>query len=231
MEPSNFKLGIGIPNNYGTVPTPFFETFAVMEKPPGSFFIRSGRSHDLAGLRNLIVDAALKANCTHLFMCDSDQTYLPDTINRLLSRKKDIVGCMVCRRYPPFDPLMLRGDIGHYEFITDWTEGDLVEVDATGTGALLFNMDVFRNMPAPWFFFRGEPKDPVGEDIGFCSDARKAGYQIYVDTGCPAGHLSQVEVTLATHYLFAALDKAKAEYDLNVTDRLLKVQPDTSGRA
>jgi hypothetical protein len=212
------RLGIGIPNNFPMIPSAFFDSFTMMEKPP-FVFIRSSATHDLAGLRNQIVEQALEMDCTHLIMMDTDQIYREDTIQRLLAHGLDIVGCMVCRRYPPFDPLLLEGGIGRYTLKQGWTEGDLVEVDATGTGCLLIKMDVFRKMKAPWFYFGGTPDDPVGEDIAFCSDARKAGYKIYVDTGCPAGHLSSLLVTTDTWRLYSHLrdaqDRAKARHEVS----------------
>ncbi len=201
------KLGIAIPNNFQMVPSAFMDSFLMMEKPP-CVYLRSGASHDLAGLRNGLVKLALEQGCTHIIMMDVDQIYPVDTLTRLLSHNKDIVGGKVHRRYPPFDPLMLKGDINSYENVMEWKKGELVEVDATGTGCLLFNMDVFRNMPAPWFKFRRKDNgdaDDVGEDIGFCSDARKAGYKIYVDTGCKIGHLSWMVVSEETHLMYKAM--------------------------
>lgn len=210
MRISNVKLGIAMPNNFPFVPAAFFDSFIMMEKPD-FVYIRSGVHHDLAGLRNGIVESALEMGCTHLFMADVDQTYERDTIPRLLSHNKDIVGGIICRRYMPFDPLLFKGDIGCYEPIENWQEGDLVEVDATGTGCLLYNMDVFRKLPAPWFQFGGTKDDPIGEDFYFCSEARKAGFQIFVDTGCKIGHLSWMVVTTDTWRLVTAVEKMKAE--------------------
>jgi GT2 family glycosyltransferase len=212
------RLAIGIPNNFPYIPSAFFDSFVMMDKPP-FVFVRSSATHDLAGLRNQIVEQALKAGCTHLIMMDTDQTFQPDTIQRLLAHRKPVVGCMICRRYPPFDPLLFTGEIGRYTRTEGWTEGDLVEVDATGTGCLLIETDVFRNLPAPWFYFGGTKDDPVGEDIAFCSDVRKAGYKIYVDTGVQAGHLSSMLVTTDTWRLYSHLkdaqDAAKAKHEVN----------------
>lgn len=143
-------------------------------------------------------------------MMDMDQTYPVDTITRLLSHKLPVVGCVVHRRYPPFDPLLYRGDIGTYELIENYEKGDLIEVDATGTGCLMFDMEVFRNMPAPWFRFRLTADNlPIGEDFGFCSDLRKAGYKIYVDTSIQCGHLSTMEITDGTYQLYKAMKVAQ----------------------
>ena len=204
MKISNFKLGLATPLSYDRVPSAFFDSYVIMDKPP-HHYLRSSIG-PIDDMRNNIVREALASGITHLMMFDTDQIYQPDTVKRLLSHKKDIVGCMVCRRYPPFDPLMLRGSISRYQTVKDWAPGELVEVDATGTGCLMFNMEVFRRMPAPWFKFRETPDGaPIGEDIGFCSDLRAAGYKIYVDTGCPAGHLSQMVVNEQTWRLYNRL--------------------------
>jgi hypothetical protein len=192
------------------VPSAFFDSFVSMEKPPFIYMRTSNGPID--EMRNALVRDAMSANCTHLLMADTDQCYHPETITRLLSHKKPIVGCLVYRRYPPFDPLMLRGELGKYQTVAEWEPDSLVEVDATGTGCLLFDMQVFRDMPAPWFRFRkdvGSGK-PVGEDIGFCSDLRAAGYRIFVDTSVPAGHLSQMMITEGTWRLYNRLKEAEA---------------------
>ena len=257
MQVSNVKLGIGVPNNFPYVPSAFLDSFILMEKPP-FIYLRSSSTHDLAELRNKIVQEALKHGCTHLLMMDSDQIYQKDTISRLMEHHKKIVGCLVNRRYPPFDPLLLMGDIGHYQLKKDWREGEMVTVDATGTGCLLFETQLFREMdkaaqekidkwnavkpsndeiaylpenvqayirgleeryepehvPGRYFQFRKDKNGrPIGEDIGFCSDIRKLGYDIYVDTSCTAGHISTVLVTMDTYRLFSCLDEAKAKYE------------------
>ena len=210
MRVSNFHLGIGLPLSYQMIPSAFFDSFITMEKPPFTYLRTSNGPID--DMRNNLVADALRAGCSHLIMMDVDQIYDPQTIPRLLSHKLPVVGCLVYRRYPPFDPLMLKGKIGQYQTISTWEPGELVEVDATGTGCLLFDMQVFRDMSAPWFRFRRNDDDSViGEDIGFCSDLRQAGYKIYVDTSIPAGHLSQFQVTEGTWKLFTKLREAQAQ--------------------
>jgi hypothetical protein len=204
---SNIRLGIGIPLNHQTVPAAFFDSFITMQTPPW-IYLRSSVG-PIEEMRNNLVESALTAGCTHLIMMDTDQIYQPDTVTRLLSHRKPIVGCMICRRYPPFDPLMLKGEVGGYENITEWKDGELVEVDATGTGCLMFETSVFKKIKAPWFKFRKtETGSNIGEDIGFCSVAKRHGYKIYVDTGCKAGHLSNMVVNEATWKLYRKLKDA-----------------------
>jgi hypothetical protein len=191
------------------IPSAFFDSFISMEKPP-FVYLRTSNG-PIEAMRNSIVEEALGGSCTHLAMLDTDQVYHQKTITRLLSHKLPIVGCLVYRRYPPFDPIMLRGEIGKYQTIDEWEPNSLVEVDATGTGCLLFDTQVFLKMPYPWFRSRThkESGKPVGEDIGFCSDLKAAGHRIFVDTSVPAGHLSQLQITEGTWRLYKKLKESE----------------------
>lgn len=225
MRVSNFRLGIGLPLSFHMISSAFFDSFICMEKPPFTYLRTSNGA--IEDMRNDLVRDALRAGCSHLIMMDTDQCYHEQTIPRLLSHKKPIVGCLVFRRYPPFDPLMLRGEIGKYKTIEEWDPGSLVEVDATGTGCLLFEMEVFRRMPGPWFRSRSHDGSPVGEDIGFCSDLRAAGYRILVDTSVPAGHLSQIQVVEGTWRLYRKLKEAEERH--NVEHGVLTMNDATQG--
>ena len=209
MKISNIKLGIGIPLNFPMVPGAFFDSFICMEKPP-FVYLRSSAG-PIEEMRNNIVRDALQSGCSHVIMMDTDQVYHPETITRLLAHRLPVVGCLVYRRYVPFDPLMLKGSISQYQTISEWEPDSLVEVDATGTGCIMYETSVFRRMPEPWFHFRKTSDGaPVGEDIGFCSDLRAAGYKIFVDTSIVAGHLSSMQITEGTWKLYRHVKEVEA---------------------
>jgi len=211
MNISNFKLGVGLPLSFHMIPSAFFDSFITMEKPPFIYLRTSNGPIDQ--MRNSIVETAIDSGCSHLIMMDTDQVYHPQTITRLLSHRLPAVGCLVYRRYPPFDPLMLKGTLSKYETISEWEPNSLVEVDATGTGCVMFDMDVFRKMSKPWFKCSTHNGKPVGEDIGFFSRMRGDGYKIYVDTSVPAGHLSQMQITESFWRTFNAVRTvADAQY-------------------
>ena len=220
MRVGNFKLGIGVPLNFPMVPGAFFESFITMEKP--DFVYLRSSAGNIEDMRDEIVRQAIGAGCSHLVMMDTDQVYHKNTIPRLLSHKLPVVGCLVYRRYPPFDPLLLKGAIGEYQTISEWEPNGLVEVDATGTGCLMFNMDVFRKMPSPWFRSRTNNGAPVGEDIGFCSDLRQAGYKILVDTSVPAGHLTQMIVNDGTWRLYRRVKDVESKHKTEHGDLITK---------
>lgn len=258
---TNFKLAIGFPCSWPFVPFPFFRSFVFMERPEFTpIFATNG---PIDGLRNHIVAEAMSIGASHLIMMDLDQIYPIETITKLLKHKLPLVGCKVHRRYPPFDPLMLKGDINSYYIIEEWEESTLQEVDATGTGCLMFDMRLFyemdekilaeikafnklkptpkqiaalsddmrkyvvelekrcisENIPGPWFKFRPDPNPEslgvIGEDMGFCSDVRKAGHKIFVDTSIKCGHLSTMVIEEEIYWLYKSLKKKQETYNDN----------------
>lgn len=210
---SNRRLGIGIPLTFPFVPSSFFDSFNLMDKPDYEYIRENNGPID--ELRNNIVRRAKRAGCTDLLMMDTDQIYHPKMLTTLLNHNLPVVGCLIHRRYPPFDPLMYKGKMNEYELIDDFKAGDLVEVDATGTGCLLINMEVFDILPDPWFRFERNP-DPekegiVGEDFMFCWDLRRAGIKIFVDTSVPAGHVSMFEVNMRTYNFYKKVAEVRKE--------------------
>lgn len=223
MKISNEKLAIGIPCTFPTVPTSFFYSFIHMERP--DFVLIHADNGPIDTLRNDIVEKALSIGATRLIMMDVDMVYHPKTITRLLSHRLPIVGALCFRRYPPFDSIMLRietdGVRTGYVSVDDWEEGELVEVDATGAGCLMFDMQIFKDMPKPWFRFQknADTGATIGEDIGFCQDLKAAGYRIFVDTSVPSDHLTTLAVNRATNKLYRAMKDAQHKQAL---ERALK---------
>ncbi|RLE39617.1 hypothetical protein DRJ17_00270 [Candidatus Woesearchaeota archaeon] len=62
----------------------------------------------------------------------------------------------------------------------------LVLVSSCGMGCLLIHRDVLENVR-----FRHVPGKKSFDDIWFCIDAKKAGYNIYCDGNCVCGHVVQ----------------------------------------
>jgi len=205
MKISNLSLGIGVPCNLPTVPVSFFYSFVHLERPDFTFIHADNGPIDV--LRNDIVNIALSLGMTKLIMMDVDHIYHPKTITKLLSHNLPIVSALTWRRYPPFDSLMLRGDAKGYLPVDEWEEGELVEVDAVGAATVLFDMEIFRKMPAPWFKFRKDPETGAGcgEDIGFCQDLKAAGYRIFVDTSVPSDHLATIAINEKTNRLWRSM--------------------------
>ncbi len=194
----DIKIAIGVPLSHNTIPIEFFESFIQMKKPNNHVFFRAGGYQGLDHMRNQLVDAAQRYNCSHLLFLDVDHRHNPDTIVKLLSHNLPIVSGLSFMRNPPYSVCAFNGMINNYKEIENIPDNEIIEVDSVGGACLLVNMDVFKNIKKPYFKFMKNP-DPnidfdIGEDVYFCNLVKQAGYKIYIDTSCTNKHLGTIEV-------------------------------------
>lgn len=204
------KIAIALPLTDQQTPTPFFMSYILMQKPD-HVFLKPEWPDSIENIRNDLVKQAMNQDCSHIIMLDTDQTFPPDTITRLVDHAKagrQVVGGVVHRRYPPFEAILLRGTMGKYLHIQDELcySGNTIEVDATGCGCIMYDMNLFYDMPEPWFEqYELEGGKTVGEDIGLCSKLREKGVSIYADTSIQCGHLSRFEITADFYKLYKGI--------------------------
>jgi len=214
------KIAIGFPLVDDILPVDFFTTFSCMQKPREYLLLQPQFPHgqwgtSISDARNSLVRQAMQEGAEYLIMMDTDQTYPSDTLIKLLSHGKDICGTRVHSRWFPFSPIMYRGELGQYQYIPEkeMFSGDLVGVDATGTGCLLIKMAVFDELDYPWFQCIMHKERPVGEDIYFCNKSKEAGFEIFVDTSIKVGHLAKIEID----EFFYKVIKKLCGYDNEIT--------------
>lgn len=203
-QPNNIKVGIGLPMLFPFIPMKFFNSYQMLNKPDNHVTISmAGSITSIA--RNNICDIAEKQQCTHIMFLDTDMTFPPDTIQKLLAHDLDIVGGLYFERYEPYKPAVFwKHPDGDYALPHDIPYGQLLECDALATGCMLIKMDVFKRLTKPWFEYRvaeyGSKKEIkfFSEDIVFCERVKELGYKIFVDTSIECGHLlNDVEVNRA----------------------------------
>jgi hypothetical protein len=220
------KLAICVPLTDQWIYTQFFFSFVKVITEYTSSLVNAGKpiSFDVFmprfpcqvdAARNDLVRQALETGCTHILMMDTDQIYQSTgMIEKMLSHDKPVVGARVHRRYAPFDPLLLEGELGKLRQIPDERirpkGGDFVdelEVDYTGTGCILYDTSIFIDMmPEKWFEFKvGENGQAVGEDINFCDKLKRQGYKIVVDCGIDIKHLTLMATDWSTYKLFSKI--------------------------
>ena len=125
-----------------------------------------------------MVEDAMARQATHLLMLDSDHIFPADLITRLLKHDKDIVGVhQVTKKLP------VRSNCEGLDKQRLTLPGSgLEEVYRLGTGIMLINMRVFKELRKPYFAFRyDKDKGWTGEDFYFCKEAKDRGFKIYVD--------------------------------------------------
>jgi hypothetical protein len=133
----------------------------------------------IAELRNTLVARALKnPDVSHILFADDDQMFPDDTIHQLVKHDLPIVGANIVRKEanPRTNSRSLEGD---FPVWTHKKSTGIQEVDYVGTGIMLIKREVFEKLAEPYFFY--DVKSKVGEDVYFCTRAKEAGYEIFID--------------------------------------------------
>lgn len=145
--------------------------------------------------RERLADTAIEMGCDYLFMIDDDMLAPPDLFFKLAANDKDICAALAFTRNPDHKPVIYETvegvgpengqPYGFTRFVQNYPRNVLLECDAVGFGAVLIKTDVLRKLQKPWFF----GMEGTGEDIAFCTKAKKAGFNVFMDTRIKMGHL------------------------------------------
>lgn len=170
----------------------------------------------LVRARTDIVRDFLTLDADWLLMIDTDMTFSPDLVDRLVDAAhptlRPIVGglCFAfmadqSRRFWPTLFAYVPGSDA-LRRLTTYPEDSLVPVAATGAAAMIVHRNVLEAMetrfagPRPWFAeteTAPTPEAPQGdvlsEDITFCLRAQACGFPVLVHTGIKLGHLKSFE--------------------------------------
>ena len=135
--------------------------------------------------RRNLVDIFLKTDFDYIWWVDSDMKFPIDAPLRLLSRDKDIVGCNYRRRrFPNANFTGMMGSNGKYsEFVTSDNSPAMELIDVLPHGCVLVKRHVYERIPQPHYLQEFIPSLnlEIGEDIFFCQQAQKSGYEIWCD--------------------------------------------------
>lgn len=147
------------------------------------------KSSIVAVARNNGVERAQKHQADYLLFLDSDMTFPPNTLARLLAHGKDIVGALYTKRLPPYEIL------GAPMPGATPDDAGLLQMQRIPTGCLLIAMSVFTKLERPYFHFgiNETTHNLLGEDYAFCDDARTAGVPIWADMNLSReiGHIGE----------------------------------------
>jgi len=100
--------------------------------------------------RNDLVEHAKNMQADYVLMLDTDMVVPPDTLVRLLSHQKDVVGATYNKRVPPYETLgKLKGPQPSDD---ELRAGGLREAELLPGGVLLIKMTVFDKIAWPYFY-------------------------------------------------------------------------------
>lgn len=202
----NTKITLAIPSfNGGGIDPKTFQCLLEMvaQSKYDIHIVVAEEGYTIAENRNYIVYQAINNKSDYLLMIDADMTFLPDTLDKLLSNDKDICGVAYHSRGST-DIVKIVPDIMS---IVETNKGKYINLEeekdpkykktfecyATGTGIILIKVNIFRKIMTPWFEFtwHSNGKCKEGEDWNFCFKAKDEGYKIYCDPTIKVGHLGE----------------------------------------
>jgi len=170
-----------------------------------------------------------------LWMVDSDMTFAPDVVERLLEyadpQKAPIVGglCFGFDGHGDVQPTLYGlvehpdhpGNLERLQVVRyhEWKPDAMYQVAGTGAACLLMHRsalvrirdferpsgEVGFNPAYPWFQESQHDGRPVGEDITFCWRAIQAGLPVYVNTAVQCGHVKDRVLTMDAYFLARGL--------------------------
>lgn len=197
------KIAICFPSG-AMVHVDFMISTAIMMQhtPDVEFILINNKSPNIAVSRNACVAMAQEAKADYLFFLDSDMDIPPDTITRLLSHNKDIIGANYRKRT---ENIVFSG-VENVNKPEDLTDHGLLPAMLIPTGCLLIRMSVFDHLSRPYFLFAlrdfegKEEKSIFGEDYVFSVRVINAGYQLWFDMDVTqkVKHIGQLPYTLGS---------------------------------
>lgn len=190
---------------------------SLVQSQVDAYWFKRLEGHAVDMARNFLVENFLATDAEYLAFIDSDATWAPEALARLMGHGLPMVtGCIYKRGLPPvptFGQYMGRnGDGDHtYNFgwsiekiletvaahgITDETKNaiclppalnDVQEIGGCGLHFCMIRRDVVEAVEKPWF----EKVDVTGagEDFYFCRKVKAAGFPIYADFSVHTGHI------------------------------------------
>ncbi len=142
----------------------------------------------LAELRNSLLE---KIETDYFFSIDCDILVFPDTLKLLISNQKDIVAAVISNDsiqnpnavYPNIRTNLLVEKEGRMVHYYNYPLESLFQVDCTGA-IYLMTKEVCQKVRYDY--------DDDGEDIPFCINAKKEGFEIWADSRIHANHIMMV---------------------------------------
>lgn len=161
----------------------------------------------VAGFKNDIIQEALVRDYDYLFLVDSDLVLHPNTVEQLISVKKDIISSIFWTQWEPHSPVVPQvwlwdeniqyeirpGEsitiedalVRQHNFIKEMKRPGTYKVGGVG-GCILISRKAIRSgvnfSPINNLSFRGEDKH-------FCVRAAVLGFELFVDTHYPSYHI------------------------------------------
>jgi GT2 family glycosyltransferase len=143
--------------------------------------------------RLYIVREAQARKCSHLWLLDNDMYFPDDVLLKLVAQDRDIIGAAYNMRKLPLTTTVKFADEHGTLIAKDAKDIPVVPFTchSVGFGCTLINMQVFEKIEQPWFYcaHNAAGEMETGDDVWFCRQAAKAGYDIWADPTLGVKHI------------------------------------------
>jgi len=157
--------------------------------------------YNIDQVRNLIAHWIVNGY-DYLFSVDSDISFEPDTLEKLLKHDVDMVSGLYIQRKPGQHILEVyehngRGGVSNIPYEKIKGRG-LVEIASCGFGCVLVKSQVMRAVGYPYFEYHSaiDHANTVSEDVDFCRKALVKGFKIWADTSIQCRHTGSFTFTV-----------------------------------
>ena len=155
--------------------------------------------------RNKLALRALQEGYDYILWIDSDMTFEPDALLRLLAdayEGREYVSGLCFTRTLPSRPAVCKelvwecsvdNPVKHeQEVYKDYPKDAVFEVAATGAAFLLVKTSLIREIAETFHISPFHPLPFLGEDYSFCIRARQLGKKMYCDSRVKIGHVGKM---------------------------------------
>lgn len=134
--------------------------------------------------REQLAKRAVERGNTHLMFVDDDMSFDPRVLEILLGRRQSVVATnYLIKKQADEDPTFVAVAPNGRRIITRTESTGLQDIAYSGFGVSLFEIDVFKKTPQPWFMPEFVPDESMytTEDNPFFRKVREAGFPCYID--------------------------------------------------
>jgi len=155
--------------------------------------------------RELLLQQAVENDADYIVWLDSDMTFLPDTVSRLLEEAltgKEIVSALAFRRKFPTNPVALEKleyDPDTHKvkqtFYRDYPKDAIFPVEAIGLAVAITRVDTLIRVTLEYKESAFQPLPGMGEDWSLCWKLKQMGIPVWCDSRIKTGHVGKMIFT------------------------------------
>ena len=203
-EKVNKRILIGIPTAKNIEPETFKSIYDLVIPDGYDATFQYFFGYNIDQVRNLIADWVVNG-FDYLFSVDSDISFAPDTLSKLLAHDRDVVSGLYIQRKPGQHILEIyehtpTGGVINMPY-GKLKDRELVEIAGCGFGCVLVKAEVMRTIGYPQFKYHSaiNHANTVSEDVDFCKKARDKGFKLWADPSVLCRHTGSSTFTIDTN--------------------------------